>query len=409
MSGPDSPASPARPRLRSPLRRHGLVRRPAAIRELTRSRVLRFTEGNRVTLYENGRAGLAAMLEAIHGAKRHVHLETYILRTDLTGRRFLAALAERARAGVSVRLLYDALGSRGIDVMRLEPLRRAGGDIVPYNPILGLYPSSAPRRRDHRKILTIDGALAFTGGLNIADEYNHGPESGEAEWRDAHVRLEGPAVRDLEAVFLESWFRADGPDLPWFSFLDSPPAPCGDVRCAVLPDGPAYRRRRMRDVLISALEHAEQSVEIENPYFAPGRRVLEVLGITSARGVDVHVLLAGRTDHPLMRRAARWFLPRLLERGVQVHEYQKSMIHGKVAIFDRQWAILGTSNLDRQSFEHSQEVNLILEGGDIGKRLGEHFERNLAHARRVGLEELGARGLVERMVDRVTSLLLYFF
>jgi cardiolipin synthase len=384
------------------------VRRPAAIRELTRSRVLRFTEGNRVTLYENGRAGLAAMLSAIQGAKRYIHLETYILRSDITGRRFLGALTERARAGVAIRLLYDAVGSRGIDPLRLEPLRRAGGDVVPYNPLLGLYPSAAPRRRDHRKILTVDGQVAFTGGLNIADEYDHGPESGENEWRDAHVQLEGPAVRDLEAVFLESWFRADGPDLPWLSFLDSPPAPCGDVRCAVLPDGPAYRRRRMRDVLISALEHAEQCVELETPYFAPGRRVLDVLGITSARGVDVQLLVTGPTDHPLLARAARWFMPRLLQRGVNVHEYSQSMMHAKVAIFDRQWAILGTSNLDRQSFEHNQEVNLILEGGDIGKRLAEHFERNMAHARQVDLAALGARGWRERLVDRACSFLLYF-
>ncbi len=383
--------------------------RPAAIAELIRDRTLRFTEGNRVELYDSGREGLAAMLAAIESARRRVHLETYILHADATGRRFLAALERRARAGVEVRLLYDGLGSFGLPESALEPLRAAGGDVVAFNPWSRFWPRFAPRRRDHRKILVVDGKVAFTGGLNIGDEYANGL-SGAARgdtWHDAHVRVEGPCVRDLEAVFLESWFRADGPALAWHALLETENPRVGDVRCAVLSDGPAHRRRRMRELLISALREAEHEVRLVSPYFAPGRRVLEVLAEASARGVRVALLLAGdRTDHPALQRAARAVLPGLLARGVRVHEFDDGMMHAKVACFDESWAIVGTSNLDRQSFEHSYEVNLVLEDAGLAKRLRDRIDADLARARPVDLESLARRGAWDRLLDRLAAVLL---
>ena len=308
--------------LRRRLRLHGLARRPEAIRQLVRARALRYRDGNRLELYDNGRDGLAAMLAAITSAREHVHLESYILRDDVTGRRFISALEDRARQGVAVRVLYDAVGSRGIDEASLRGLRDAGGEAVAFNPLGRLAGLRFPRRRDHRKILIVDGRLGFTGGLNIGDEYAVGIGGGESTWRAAHVRVEGPVVRDLAAVFLESWFRADGRDLPWHALIPDEPAPCGDTRCAVLADGPVYRRRRMRELLISSLQTAEHQVQLESPYFAPGRRVLDALAASSRRGVRVELLLAGRTDHPILRRAARQILPRLLRCGVRVCEYE---------------------------------------------------------------------------------------
>jgi cardiolipin synthase len=345
------------------------------------------------------------MLQAIEGADQYVHLETYILRSDLTGRLFLAALAERARAGVEVRLLYDAIGSRGLEEHALEPLLRAGGDVVAFNPLRGIV--FAPRRRDHRKILIVDGRVGFTGGLNIGSEYRR-EEDGEPSWRDAHVRIEGPLVRDLAAVFLESWFRADGPDLPWDAFLAEEPAHSGDVRGAILADGPVYRRRRMRDLIVSALEGAERSVALASPYFAPGRRVLEALASASARGVKVELLLAGETDHPVLKRAARSILPRLLRAGVHVFEYEKSMMHGKLAVFDDEWAVVGSSNLDRQSLQHAYEVNLIVESSSLPRELRASFAKDLQRSRRLEERSLLDRGLVDRLLDRLAALLLLF-
>ena len=383
--------------------------RPKAIAAIVGDSDLRFSDGNRITVYDNGRDGLDAMLAPIEAAKSRVHLETYILRADATGRRFLSALERHARAGREVRVLYDALGSFGLDESALEPLRAAGGEVVAFNPLARFWPRFAPRRRDHRKILIVDGEVAFTGGLNIGDEYLSGlgaPETPGA-WRDAHARVEGPCVRDLEAVFLESWFRADGPAMPWHMLLSPSRSSVGSVRCAVLADGPTYRRRRTRDLLISLLRETEREVRLVSPYFHPGRRVLEVLAAASARGVRVSLLLAGqRTDHDSLRRATHAVLPKLLECGVHVYEYDEEMMHAKVACFDEDFAIVGSSNLDRQSFERSYEVNLVIDDAGVAKGLRDRFDADVARARRVDLETLAQRAPLERMLDWMASLLL---
>ena len=374
---------------------------------MLRAQTLRFTEGNRVEVFDDGAAGLAAMHEAIQGARREVHLETYILRADATGLRFLRALETAARRGVDVRLLFDALGSRALDRNVLWPLRRAGAQLAEFNPPSRWLPRFAPRRRDHRKILVVDGRTAFVGGLNLGDEYVS-REGDQPAWRDAHLRVVGPAVRDLDAVFLESWFRADAGDLEWGTLLGDEPPASGDTRCAVLADGPVYRRRRMRELLISALGEARQRVLLVSPYFAPGRRVLRALERAGERGVTVELLLAGRTDHPVLRRGARAFVPRLAERGVRVFEDTRRMMHAKVAVFDDDFAVVGTSNLDRQSFDHSYEVNLILEGHGVPDAIRARFGSDLAMASPVDAETLAVRGLLERCIDWLCARVLRF-
>ncbi len=395
-------------RLRAGLRRHGLTRQPTALMRLTRAHDLRFTDGNRIALFDTGRAALEAMLDGIEAARERVHLETYILRDDEIGQRFLEALAGQARQGVAVRLLYDAVGSRGLRDSSLQELRSVGADVIAFNRLGRLVSRFAPRRRDHRKILVVDGQVAFTGGLNIGDEYYGGLGGPRLGWRDAHVRVEGPAVRDLEAVFLESWFRADGPGLVWRDFLDRAPPRCGDVRCAVLADGPVYRRRRTRALLIGALGDASATAGLTSPYFAPGRRVLDALASTGQRGVRVDLLLAGRSDHPVLRRAARANFPGLLQAGVRVFEYERTMMHAKTAVFDDSFAVIGTSNLDRQSFERSYEVNLVIAGGDVPRQLRRNFERDCALASPIDESTLASRGVAERALDALASVLARF-
>ena len=393
-------------RVRAAIRRHGFARRPDALRRALRARELRFTGGNRLRLFANGEEGLKAMLAAIRNARRRIHLETYILRTDITGQRFIDTLAAQAREGVAVRLLYDAFGSLAIDSGALAELRHAGADVVAFNPLRRFYPHWLPRRRDHRKLLIVDGQVGFTGGLNIGDEYNAGPQDGTRAWRDTHIQVEGPAVQELEAVFLESWFRADGPELPWGELLTAEPNPCGHDTCAVVADGPAYRRRVVRDLIVLALHTAGSEVQLTSPYFAPGRKVLGALAAASARGTLVGLLLAGRSDHPILRRAARALLPRLIAAGVQVYEYQRSMLHAKTSVLDGRWAIVGTSNLDRQSFEHSYEVNLVIEGGKIPTELSTIFTHDLAGATLIDADALAARTRLERLIDWLASLVL---
>lgn len=393
-------------RLRATLRRHGLVRRPQALRRFVHARGLRFTDGNRLVVFDNGADGLAAMLSAIQNARLRIDLETYILRTDATGMAFVEAMADKARQGVTVRLLYDAFGSHSLDPTRLDILRQAGGDIVAFNPLRRFYPRWLPRRRDHRKLLVVDGAVAFLGGLNIGDEYNAGTAQ-RPGWRDTHVRVEGPAVRDLEAVFLESWFRADGPDLPWAYLLGAHPEPCGAVRCAVVPDGPVYRRRMARDLLVMGLWTARREARLTTPYFAPDRRVFQALVAAASRQIRVDLLLAGTTDHPILRRAAHSLLPRLLRAGVRIWEYEGATLHAKTAVFDERWAIIGTSNFDRQSFQHNYEVNLIAEHGDIPLLLNSTFEHDITRAVRIDETSLAARSLKDRVLDRLSAFVLH--
>lgn len=348
------------------------------------------------------------MLAAIAGAKTRVHLETYLLRADETGRRFLDAMAERSRAGVEVRLLYDAIGSLGLNTVDLDGLRAAGADVVVFNPIVRFYPRWAPRRRDHRKILIVDGEIAFTGGLNIGDEYSEGVEmeAGREPWRDAHVRITGPAVVMLEAVFLESWFRADGPDRPWTSALDLPPVQTGGETVGVLADGPSYHRRRTRDLLIEVLGRTRRTARFATPYLIPGRALRTALTAAAARGVAVEILMAGYIDHPIVRRASFAKLSELVSKGVRVFEYERSMMHAKVAVFDDDWAILGTSNLDRQSLQHSYEVNLIIEGGELPGRLSSMLSEDIEAAREVTEARLAERAWWVRLRDRVAAALL---
>jgi cardiolipin synthase len=305
-----------------------------------------------------------------------------------------------------VRLLFDAVGAFGIDLTALAELTRLGADVIAFNPLSRFYPHWLPRRRDHRKILVVDGEIGFVGGLNVGDEYNKGAADGRHAWRDTHVQIEGPAVTDLEGVFLESWFRADGPDLPWRELLGSRLPARGEERCAVVADGPSYRRRVVRDLLVAGLNGADKNVNLTSPYFAPDLSVLHALLDASKRGVAVTLLLAGRSDHPILRRASRSLLPKLIADGVRVFEYAPAMLHAKCSVVDDGWSIVGTSNLDRQSFEHSYEVNLVVEGPQTASALNATFARDLACSTQINERVLADRGRVERLFDWFASWVL---
>ena len=396
-------------RLRAGLRRHGVIPPPAALRQLLRASDVRFTRGNRVQLFRDGRSGLDAMLAAIEGAQHRVHLESYIFRDDETGQRFLRSLTSRARAGVEVRLLVDGVGSRVLSPAALAELRAAGGDAVAFNPLGRVWPRWAPRRRDHRKILIVDDELGYMGGLNVGDEYYYGSPAGagrRVQWRDAHLSIRGPAVALLDAVFLESWFRADAPDHPASMLPAAIVEEPGGETLGLLPDGPTYHRRRMRELLIRALERARERACFVTPYFDPDARLRWALADAAARGVRVDVLIAGWSDHPILRWAARARLPELLEQNVRCYEFETAMMHAKLAVFDERWAVVGTSNLDRQSLQHSYEVNLLVEGGELPQELARLVDEDLAVARPVTQQSLSARPWQTRLRDRMAALVL---
>ena len=364
--------------------------------------VLRFQSGHRVRLFSRGGETFDAMLEAIDEATQFIHLETYILRSDETGRRFLRHLAARAEDGVSVRLIFDSLGSRGLDRSALRSLVAAGASIAEFNPPSQWLWRFRPRQRDHRKMLLVDGRIGFLGGFNIGDEYQAEDMDGPT-WRDTQLRVEGPALTELEALFIENWFRAGGESFEWRSLISREHDLVGDRSIAVLADGPSYRRRRLRSFFLDELRRARSHVLLVSPYFAPGAKVLDALSAASDRGVCVELLLAGHTDHPVLRRAVREFVPKLLERGVRVFEDPRRMMHAKLAVFDDELAVVGSSNLDRQSLHHSCEVNAVIEGHVEAKWILEHFGTNVADVRPINSDDLESRSFVTRWVDRVAA------
>ncbi len=381
-----------------------LTHRDARLNHLLDGAGIPFTRGNAVDVYRLGSAGLDAMLAAIQGAKHWVDLETYILRADETGRRFLAALAERARAGVEIRLQYDDFGARGVGARVLRPLREAGVEVAVFNPLLRSSPGER-RQRDHRKILVIDGEVAFTGGLNVANECHDGTRHrgrSLAAWRDLHLRIAGPAVDQLETVFLESWSVAKGAGIQRRARAE-PSVPCGDQVLAILPDGPRRNTARLHDLLCAALEATERDALFVTPYFLPGARMRSAMTAAAERGVRLEVLVAGYNDHPMVARAVRSLLPSFVQRGVEVFEYEGALMHAKAAIFDGTWAIVGTSNLDQQSFFHAYEVNVIARGGTLPGVLADIVREDLKGARRVTSESLARRPTLARLRDRAAA------
>jgi cardiolipin synthase len=375
----------------------GLTRNRSAPRE-----ILRFQPGHHIELFDRGREAIDAMLEAIEGAQQTVHLETYILRADETGRRVLASLEARASAGVDVRLIFDSVGSYGLDRRALEGLERAGASIAEFNPPSQWLWRFRPRQRDHRKILLVDGRVGFLGGLNIGDEYVEEDAEGPT-WRDAHIRLEGPALTELQALFIENWFRCGGESFEWRALVTPEGEAHGDRCVAILADGPSYRRRRLRSFFLDELRRAKTHVLLVSPYFAPGPRVLDALAEASDRGVCVELLLAGHSDHPILRRAVRAFIPGLIRRGVRVFEDPRRMMHAKLAVFDDSLAVVGTSNLDRQSLFHSCEVNAVIEGQETAKWILDHFGTNVHDVRVIDRAYLERRSLLMRWIDRAAA------
>jgi cardiolipin synthase len=372
-------------------------------RRLTPPVVLRFQPGHRVGLFSHGRETFDSMLEAIDNAEHFIHLETYILRADETGRRVLSHLTARAQEGVSVRVIFDALGSRGLDRSVLRPLAEAGASVVEFNPPSQWLWRFRPRQRDHRKMLLVDGRVGFLGGLNIGNEYVAEDADGPT-WRDAHIRLEGPALTELGALFIENWFRSGGESFDWRSSITRKQTSTGDRSVAILADGPTYRRRRLRSYFLYELSRARSHVLLVSPYFAPGSKVLDALSAASDRGVRVELLLAGHTDHPILRRAVREIVPKLISCGVRVFEDPRRMMHAKLAVFDDALAVVGTSNLDRQSLQHSCEVNAVIEGHVEAKWILEHFGTDILDVCPIDRAVLERRSLLTRWTDKFASI-----
>jgi cardiolipin synthase A/B len=344
---------------------------------------LRWRTGCEVAVLRDGAETYPAMLAALAAAQHSICFETYILAADRTGDRFKEVLIERARAGVAVRIIYDAVGSFGLSDSWVDDMRSAGCAVIDFNPISPWRRRFRLSHRDHRKIVVVDDRIGFTGGLNIADDYA-AVEDGGAGWHDMHCQVAGPIVLDLARMFRRTWIRCGGTSYPPPPATDDAPPRGGLART-----GPFVRlldntRRRQRTTVRRAYLHvinaARKVVLIQNAYFLPDRGLRRALAKAVARGVDVRVMVPGQSDIKLVEWAGLYVLRRLARRGVKIFFWRGAMMHAKTATVDTLWSTIGSYNFDAQSRFNNLEVTLEILDPVVGQTLAINFERDMTHA-----------------------------
>ncbi|HKW42280.1 MAG TPA: phospholipase D-like domain-containing protein [Gemmatimonadales bacterium] len=337
-------------------------------------------DGNRLEHHPDSPAALDAMLAGIAAARRWVHFENYIIRDDATGQRFADALVERARHGVRVRVLYDALGSVGTARGFWRRLTQAGAEVRAFHPLLTLRPFEL-LARDHRKLLVTDGGWAMVGGLCIGNEWAGDPARQRRPWRDTMVAVCGPAAAALDGAFARIW-RRTGPPLPPDE-LDADPAPCGESTVRVV-EGIPGRARVYRTVELLAASAVER-LWITDAYLIPPTPLYASLVDAAQGGVDVRLLVPGATDLPVLRNFTRIGYRDLLRAGVRVFEYEGPMVHAKTMLVDRRWARVGSSNLNVSSLLNNYELDVAAECENLTEQLAAQFRRDLASSREIVL------------------------
>ncbi len=354
----------------------------------------RLRAGNQIEALCNGDQVFPAMLAAISRASRFVHLATYIIKDDRSGRRFLEALVERAKAGVQVRLLYDALGSFELPDAFVAELRAGGVSVAEFHPIAPWRAHYGFNQRDHMKILVVDGEIGFTGGINIGDEYASFADGGGG-WFDMHASIRGPVVSDLDRLFVRTWERASGEQLESASASTSTP-PSPHMLAAVIDNLKFRNRSSKRIAYLHAIRASKSRVSIMNAYFIPDRGLRRALRAAARRGVLVQVIVPAVTDVAVVMHASRHLYVRLLRGGVRIYEWPAHMMHAKAGVIDGVWSTIGSYNIDRRSLFHNLEASIVIADAPFGARMQQIFDDELMKSRKVTLAECLARPMLVR-------------
>jgi cardiolipin synthase len=425
-------------RLAKEARGADIIERHVALDEALVGRPL--VAGNRVTLLEDGPATYKAMFDAIAAARDHINLETYIFEDDETGQRFADMLVARQAAGVQVNIIYDSAGTFATPKTFFDRLRRAGIRVLEFNPVNPLRARAGwtPNYRDHRKLLVVDGRVAFLGGINISDVYSSGSAPGgssrpraartlpvpkvppadpagdgpqdprarpadpakEAPWRDTHVRIEGPVVAEFQKLFLDTWQRQQGEALPMKRYMPTAQKRGAEIVRAVAGSAKdAYSEIYV--TLVSALRHAERTAYITMAYFVPDPQLLAALGAAAQRGVDVKLVLPSFSDFWPVLYAGRSHYDELLRSGVKIFERQQALLHAKTVVIDGVWSTVGSSNMDPRSFAHNDEINAVVLGAEFARQMTAMFERDLSLSAPITLDSWRSRPVSSRMKEFV--------
>jgi cardiolipin synthase len=428
---------------------HDLLARHLAVEEAIAGQPL--TSGNKVQLLENGPNTYVAMFAALRAAKHSIHFESYIFDSDDTGRQFANLLLKKRQQGLEVALLVDAVGTVNDSADMFQKLRDGGVPVTVFHPLNPLHKTSqsySPDMRDHRKLLVIDDSVGFTGGINISSVYSSAPSSrllrrrkddDDAEhssWRDTHVELNGPAVAELQRLFLANWRAADGAPLasqqagalkpvkllqkaslpPTMSDArevnakdngaPTDPGPLDQAVVRIISEDPAHPDgHEIYSTYLAHLATAQHSIDITMAYFVPDPRLMGILEAAARRGVDVKLVLPSFTDSWIVQAASRASYQPLLDAGVKIYERRNFMLHAKTAVVDGVWSTVGSSNLDWRSFDLNDEVNAVVLGPKFGQQMSTLFGNDVKHATLVVSSEWRQRALWERGREQLALLL----
>ena len=355
------------------------------------------TEGNLVSVYRNGDEIFPPMLDAIAGATRTVDLMTYVYWSGDIARKFADALSERARAGIRVRLLIDAVGGFKIEKGLVERMEGAGVNVQWFRKPWVKSPFKQ-NHRCHRKVLVVDEAVAFTGGVGIAQEWT-GDARNDAEWRDTHVRIEGPAVDGVSAGFSQNWAETGQ---PMFDDVDQFPEQKqhGHSTIQVIRGSASIGWDDMQTLFYAVIASARERLRLTTAYFAPSQDFIDLLIDKVADGVQVQVLLPGPgADKRVCQLTSEATYAELTDGGVEVWNFQPSMLHAKVVTVDQSLTVLGSSNFNRRSMNHDEEIALAIFDDEVTAVLDEHFETDLERSRPIDLERWRRRTSTQRLME----------
>lgn len=373
--------------------------------------------GNTVKLLQDGPDTYRSMLAAIDGARDHINVETYIIEDDEVGQRFAAALIAKQLKGVQVNMIRDSVGTLKTPSEFFKRLTDAGIKVLEFNPV---NPATAKagwevNQRDHRKLLIVDGRIAFLGGINISGVYSTGSFSqrskvkpgDELPWRDTDLRLEGPVVTELQKLFIETWEKQKGEPLAKRNYFPTI-KPKGKEVVRAIGSSPDDPYSLIYATLISALHSAQTEIWLTNAYFVPDQQLLTELKEAVARGVDVKMIVPSNTDSWLVFHAGRTHYTELLKAGVKLYERKGALLHVKTAVIDGVWSTVGSTNLDWRSFVHNDEVNAVVLGTEFGDKMRAVFLVDLAKSDEITLDQWQRRPLDVRAMELFGRLWKYW-
>lgn len=356
--------------------------------------------GNDITAYTNGKAKFTALAADLRNARRYINLQYYIFDDDDTGRHIAEILMERARAGVTVRVIYDHVGS--IETSRRFFRRMVAAGVQAYPFFRVAFPPFGTRInwRNHRKLCIVDGEVGYIGGMNIADRYIDGGRR-FSDWRDSHLRVTGPAVRALQYSFAVDWNFMGQPLIE----DEAPSQQTGDMGAQLITSGPMDTFNNMEYMFLNAIGGARRRIYLQTPYFLPTDGLLKALQAAALSHVDVRIMIPEHSDSRMLRYAGFSYVQQCLQSGIKVYLYTPGMLHSKTFIVDDEMATVGSANFDFRSFEHNFEANLFVYSRDFNRRMTDIFMADMRHSKRLLTAQWRKRSYAQKAVESVVRLL----